>query len=164
MNSSSLALKPQRLRAALASPKYRLVGALMLIVLVSLIGWRVWAATQLPAPYNAAKPVDAAALEAQWGIRITLVGASADGGLVDFRYIVIDPDKAMAMLDANKPVIIAEDSKTVISNSTSSEHRQALSPGQTQILLYLNARGAIKPGTPVTVVIGDVRLEHIIAR
>jgi hypothetical protein len=36
--------------------------------------------------------------------------------------------------------------------------------GRTYYILYGNARGAIKRGRPVTVVVGDQRLEHLIAQ
>ncbi|MEK7786754.1 MAG: hypothetical protein AAB658_15195, partial [Chloroflexota bacterium] len=92
----------------------------IIVLAAGLLGWRWWASRQLPAPYNAAKVVDEAAFEERWGIRITMIGISADGGLVDFRYVVIDGDKTLAMLDdiENRPVLVDEATNTVLLPAT----------------------------------------------
>ena len=35
-------------------------------------------------------------IEARWGIRVTQVAVSADGGLIDFRFLVLEPENASA--------------------------------------------------------------------
>ncbi len=167
MNQSSIAFTPQRLRATLTSPWFRWIGLIVLILIASLLGWRWWLSTQLPAPYNAAKVVDEAGLEEKWGIRVTLVGISGDGGLVDFRFIVVDPDKALALIDnnANRPVLVDEATNTLLLPSPSpSSHRGPPIPGQTFIMLYPNPRGIVQIGSQVSVIIGDIRLEHLVAQ
>jgi hypothetical protein len=167
MNSSSSALNTRSLRAVLASPRFRAIGLVVLVLIAGVIGWRWWAGQQLPAPYNAAKVVDAAAFEERWGIRITLIGVTADGGLVDFRYAVVDSDKALAMLDdiENRPVLVDEATRTILLPSTPpSTHRDPPLPGQTFILLYPNPRGVVRIGSQISVIIGDMRLEHLVAR
>ncbi len=158
---------PQRLRAALAS-KYTVPLITAIIVLIAgLFGWRWWASRQLPAPYNAAKVVDEATFEERWGIRVILVGVTADGGLVDFRYIVVDPDKALAMLDdiENRPVLVDEATNTLMLPSTPpSTHRDPPLPGQTFILLYPNPGGVVQIGSTISVIIDDMRLEHFVAK
>jgi hypothetical protein len=139
----------------------------ILALVAGLLGWRGWASRQLPAPYNAAKVVDAAVFEERWGIRVTLIGVTADGGLVDFRYTVIDGDKALAMLDdiQNRPVLVDEAANTILLPSTPpSTHRGPPLPGQTFILLYSNPNGVVQIGSQVSVIIGDMRLEHLAAK
>jgi hypothetical protein len=106
------------------------------------------------------------AIEAQWGIRITQIGVTADGGLVDFRYLVIDPDKALAMLQGEKslPTLTAEDSRILVNSAAMMAPKHELAAGRTYFLLYRNTKGAIKRGTPVTVQIGDLQLEHVVAK
>ena len=50
------------------------------------------------------------AIEQRWGIRVTQVGVTADGGLLDFRYLVLDADKALSMFDDEKtqPQLVTE--------------------------------------------------------
>ncbi len=117
------------------------------------------AATPASVPTNAA-------IEDRWGLRVSMVGATADGGLVDFRFVVLDPDKVSVMLqDENSlPTMVAEDSGTLINSTALMAHRHDFNAGETYFLLYRNTEGAIKEGTPVTVKFGDLKLEHIVAQ
>ncbi len=157
----SIAVMPQRLRTALTS-KYALPAVFALVLVGGFGAWRLWAG----ASQFAARSATSAAIEERWGIRITQIGVIADGGLLDFRFIVVDPDKALAMLDdpKNLPALIAEDSHAVVTSAALMAHKNALNAGRTYFLLYRNTGGAIKRGTSVSVVIGDLRLEHIVAK
>jgi len=86
--------------------------------------------------------------------------------MVDFRYIVLDPDKALAMIDniKNLPVLVAESDGTVVKSAALMPAKHNLNPGQTYFFLYRDTNGAIKPGTAVTVKFGDMSLEHVIAK
>lgn len=164
MTQTTTVLMPQRLRAVLSS---KILWAAVFLLAVGLLGWRWWAGQQLPAPYNSTQVVEEAAMEEKWGIRVTLVGVSGDGGLVDFRFIVVDPDKALALLDDtdNRPVLVDEATHTILLPSPSpSTHRGPPLPGQTFILLYPNPRGSVQIGSKVSVIIGDLRLEHLVAK
>ena len=87
---------------------------------------------------------------------------TADGGLVDVRYVVLDATKAIGMLSnvANLPVVSVDGS----ASSSRRPRRWATSPiraGRSYFLLYRNAGGAVKPGTPVTVIFpGGLAIEH----
>ena len=138
----------------------------LLVALVLIGGFfavRMWFAPH-PAP-SVAMPVSPA-IEEKWGIRITQIGVTADGGLVDFRYIVLDPVKALAMaIDVkNLPVLIAEENGMVVNSAAMMAPKHTIYPGQTYFLLYRNTHGAIKPGEAVSVEFGDLRLEHVIAK
>ena len=138
--------------------------ALIIVGVAAFLLARGWPAAH-PSPIGNAMPINPQ-IEAQWGIRVTQIGVTADGGMVDFRYIVLDPDKALAMQqDVNKlPVMIAEDSGTLVNSTALMTAKHTLSPGGTYFLLYRNTKGAIKPGTPVTVKFGDLTLEHVVAK
>jgi hypothetical protein len=125
---------------------------------------RGWPAAH-PAPISSVMPFNPA-IEQQWGVRVTQIGVTADGGMVDFRYVVLDPDKALAMQqDVNKlPVLVAEDSGTLVNSASLMGAKHTLNPGETYFLLYRNTKGAIKSGTPVTVKFGDLTLEHVVAK
>ena len=140
-----------------------------LVVIVGLVLARTFLT---PAPNAIALPINPA-IEERWGIRVTQIGVSADGGLVDFRFVVIDPDKALAMLqeEKNLPVLIAEENGAVVNSAALMAARHTLQPGRTYFLLYRNTRGAIQSGSAVSVVFADpaasgqtMRLEHFKAR
>lgn len=120
-----------------------------------------------PAPTGGEAIATNAAIEARWGVRPTLIASTADGGLVDFRYIVLDPDKVSALMSdvQNLPVLRAEDSGTLVnSTATMAGDRHTFNAGGTYFMLYRNTNGAIRPGTPVTIQFGDLKIEHVIAR
>ncbi len=106
-------------------------------------------------------------VEAKWGIRPTQVAMTADGGLVDFRFIVLDPDKAASLLNDSStlPVLRTEDTGAIVASAASMGGEQhTFNAGLTYFILYRNAGGAIRPGTPVTILFGDLKIEHVTAR
>jgi hypothetical protein len=158
MRHLSLAARHRSLPLLLAIPLIALIAA------GGYIGWRAWSGPR--AASDPAVPPRSPEIELRWGIRITQVGVTADGGMVDFRYQVIDPDKALAMnQDLNNiPVLTDEASGTLINSAALMAPKHDLRPGQTYFLLYRNTDGAIKRGNPVTVKVGDLLLEHLVAR
>lgn len=105
------------------------------------------------------------AIEARWGIRISHVAVTADGGLVEVRFLVLDGDKAVAMMQGqtNLPVLQVEGSGAVVNSAALMSGRHSIAPGRSSFLLYRNTGGAIRPGSLVTLVFGDLRLEHVVA-
>lgn len=121
---------------------------------------------------SAAEPValaDQQGAEEQLGIKVEALRWSADGFMLDFRYRVVDPDKARSLLTRSiKPYIIDEASGArflIPSSPKVGPMRQTtLRPeaGRSYWLLFANPARYIKPGNLVTVVIGDHRLEHLV--
>jgi hypothetical protein len=135
----------------------------VLIVAVGLLGALLaWRLLFGPSPGSA---VDMSAIEQQWGIRLTQIGVTADGGLVDIRYQVVDADKALSFLDrpANMPVLIAEDTNVTVRATAMMPMRHDVQAGRTYFILYRNTGGAIHRGGMVTVAFGTMRLEHLVA-
>ncbi len=100
--------------------------------------------------------------EEKTGVRITLVAVTSGGGMIDLRYQVIDPDKAVIVHDPANPL-------TVINEANGRElnvpwmnhvHNGQYQSGVTYYTLLMNPDGQIKPGSLVTVRIGGVSLEH----
>lgn len=145
-------------------PMLLVVPLLLIMVAVAWIGWHAWQprfASDMPAT-----TVSTQAFEAQWGIRVTLVGVTADGGLIDLRYQVIDAQKAggIATDQTSVPILIDEQSGIVIGSSVMSHAKHVMAAGQTYFQLYRNRHGAIQHGHPVTIRIGDVQIVHVIAQ
>jgi hypothetical protein len=136
------------------------------LVALFLIAAAAFAALRPSSPVSAEVPTSAD-IEAKWGVRPIMVAATADGGLVDFRFIALDPEKVAAlMIDVkNLPVLVAEDTGTLI-NSTAAMagDKHTFNAGGTYFMLYRNTNGAIRPGTPVTIAFGDLKIQHVIAR
>ena len=77
-----------------------MIGALALLVVLIGSGFAVHESLSRDdarGQVGTAPPVSPA-IEARWGVRVSHVGVSADGGLVDVRFVVLDPDRALALL------------------------------------------------------------------
>ena len=97
-------------------------------------------------------------IEDEWGIRIIHVALVAEGGLLDLRYQVTDPDKAYDLFDAVEtiPRVIAADGTEMAMNDD--PHTHNLEFGYQYFFLLRNIGGAVEPGSFVTVTVGDVEL------
>ena len=111
--------------------------------------------------------VTADGLAARYGIKVSMIAVVAAGGLIEFRYQVVDPDKADPLRHdvGLLPAMVVEDSGVTLAlSSTPGHHSSETTLGGTYFILFPNARNAIRRGSLVTVVIGEVRLEHIVAQ
>ena len=65
-------------------------------------------------------------------------------------------------LDGN--VWVGTEDKGVLVSSTQTMIQHTFNVGQTSFLLYRNPGGAVRPGTLVTILFGDLKIEHFVAR
>lgn len=159
MSSVSVPLPARRLRTPL--PPYILLASIVVIVAIVGVGlWMASRANQLPG-----QPATAAAVEAKWGIRITHIAVLADGGLIDFRIQVLDPDKALGLFSLEeRPILYVEENGKKVDSLYHPPHSHNVVAGQSQYFIYNNNGNAIQSGASVSVLLGDMRLEHIIAK
>lgn len=110
-------------------------------------------------------PAQVAAVHAAWGIRMTHVAVTGNGGLVDVRFQVIDPDKALGIHDPEGlPILVDEASGyALMQPGVHADHEvREYRAGGTYYLLYQNNYGLLKPGNRVTILMGELKLEHVI--
>lgn len=104
----------------------------------------------------------------QWGIEITSLRMSAGGHMIDFRYRVLNAEKANYLFKReNKPYLIDEASKKVLSVPTTAKVGPLRTTGyskegRTYWMFFGNGNGLVKAGSKVTVVIGDFRAENLV--
>lgn len=111
-------------------------------------------------------------MEEQWGVKVESLRTSANGHMLDFRYRIMDPDKAMPLVDrGNKPYLIDQASGKVLAvpNTAKVGPLRATvrngKPKQDRVYFVLfGNQGLVKPGALVTVVIGDFRAENIVVQ
>ncbi len=106
---------------------------------------------------------DSAAIEALYGIRFKRVNLLANGGAVEFRFLVTDPDKANTYMHDPEymPVLIAEDSGARVEPPDWAHGNLVFRAASGYPHMYSNPGGVIQPGRPITIEFGDLRLEHI---
>jgi hypothetical protein len=113
-----------------------------------------------------ARVVSAAELEQEYGIKVYLVAVTAEGGLVDLRYTVVDRDKAGHVLhdSSTLPALFVTSSGAVLHAPQAKAHKMDLVNGGSYFLLFPNSGGVVQAGAPVSVVIDGIRLEPIAAQ
>ena len=146
-------------------PRWVLVAVLLLVVAVTL-GVRAVGASAGDVR-SGTEAVSAQEFAAHTGISVTLLGVTGGGGMIEFRYQVVDPDKASLLLhdEDRTPILVAEATgETLGMVSRPHAHKAELQLGRTYFFMLANTLNALRDGTKVTVIIGDVRLEHLVAR
>jgi hypothetical protein len=149
----------------------RLLGAMTGagIVFAGLLGYALVGASESPtsAPaVQAGEPppvVNAAGLVRRSGVRVSHVAISGDGGLVDLRFIAVDPDTANVVHEAEYPPQIVDERTGVVVQDLLMGHRHSgrMLAGQTYYLIFSNPGDLVRRGDLVTVVLGDARLPHV---
>jgi hypothetical protein len=113
-----------------------------------------------------ADPAQVSAIQETWGIRIVNVAVTAGGGLIDLRFQVIDPDKALGLLnpDGFPALVDAASGQVLDKGGAHGGHAKGFKAGRTYYFLYQNNGGALRAGSRVTVRIGNVSLENVLVR
>jgi hypothetical protein len=106
-------------------------------------------------------------IEERWGIRIQNVRLSANGYLLDFRYRVINPEKALPLIGQHaKPCIIDEASgmKLSVPNmpKVGSLRAKGNKPDRDYFILFSNPNRIVKKGNKVTIIVDGFKTEHLI--
>jgi len=103
-----------------------------------------------------------------WGIEVKTIMLSAAGYMLDFRFKVLDAQKAEPLFGRKvQPQLIDESSGAVLivpSPPKVGQMRQTLyqpHEGKIHYVLFANPGRLIQPGNKVTVVIGDFRAENL---
>ncbi len=108
-------------------------------------------------------PVTAKGLEQATGVRIVQVAVSGDGGLLDLRFQVVDPNLAAAIHDQSNPPAIVDETTGLVANSLlmGHSHSSPFNAGVTYYLIFENPGNLISRGGTVSVLLGDAQVEHV---
>ena len=154
MQPVSIVAPPEIVDDSPKSPRRRRLVALAVVVAVFAAG----AAVALPR--DSVRTVSEAELAAELGIEIKLAAVSAGGGLVDFRFKILDAAKAQIIFDELYPSIISSGG-AVLTSDLRQHGRTICRTGETQFILFANSGTAVREGETISVEIGDVRIENI---
>jgi hypothetical protein len=110
-------------------------------------------------------------LEEDWGIRVVGLRSTMSGLMVDFRYKIIDAKKASTLLDINKKsylLVEKNQARLGVPNAKKvgalrqTTHAKKVKEGRDYFILFGNPGARyIKPGDKATLVIGDLKVEHM---
>jgi len=122
------------------------------------------AATEIVAEAEAIDP------NRQWGIEITNLFLTANGHMIDFRYRVLDAEKAAALFIRQiKPRLIHQKTGKVLSVPETAKLgplRNSNTPQEGRIywMFFGNAGNLVKSGDNVTITIGEFRVEDLVVK
>ncbi|MFZ5530315.1 MAG: hypothetical protein ACOY4U_04600 [Pseudomonadota bacterium] len=108
-------------------------------------------------------------LEEALGIKIAGIRLSAAGYMIDFRYRVTDPAKAAPLLDRKiKPYLFDEGGGAQLAipdtpklGQLRSSGRSKVMPDRNYYIMFANPGRYLKPGSKVTLVLGDLKVENL---
>lgn len=151
---------------------FRGSGLQALVLLTSLGLLATLALWMILSQYSEGKPgqspigIPQTAFEDETGVRVIRVALTAGGGMLDLRYQIVDPDKAVIVHDEeNPPTIVDEVTGQAISRPwMDHSHDRELHHAVSYYELIMNVGGMIKRGSKVTIIIGDSRLEHVVVQ
>jgi hypothetical protein len=108
-----------------------------------------------------------AQVEEKWGVKILGIRQTANAFLLDFRFHVIDPEKANPLIGRHaKPYVIDESSglKFSVPNmpKVGSLRAKGNEPDRDYFILFSNPNGIVKKGSKVTVISGDFKVENLV--
>lgn len=141
----------------------RLIVAVILLVAMGAAGYWGWQQYQLNLAEQHKAEIQAEAIaqiEDQWGVRFMHVALVAEGGLLDVRYQVTDPDKAVYMFDEveNIPRVIASNGIELAMNDD--PHTHDLEFGFSYFFLLRNVDNSVASGDQVTIKVGELELPY----
>ena len=106
-------------------------------------------------------------LEEKYGIRVNLVAVTAIGGLVDVRLKFTNGAKAASLLQdpANFPVLKVSGTDVTLNMPEDNRPPEiSFEDDGNLFLMYPNAGNAVKPGTEINIIFGDLQVEAIQAK
>ncbi len=140
-----------------------LASIVVMAIVAALVTWRIYLNTeQVWEPGN--MPISSA-IEDKFGVRFTFVAVTGGGGMVELRYRVIDEGKAanFGHYTETSPLLVSEDNGKMVDVTIMGLHNHRVEPGRQYYVLFRNTDQAIQSNRPLTIAIGDLELEHVVA-
>ena len=147
-----------------------LAGVLIAAGIGALVLWLPQRSNSQPSaspPPNWQRPsVSTSGLAERSGVRLVRVAVTGDGGLLDLRYQVIDPNKAVAVHEAKTPPAIIDERTGLVLNRLlmGHAHHGQLKPAVSYYLIFENTGNWVRRGSEVTVLLGNAQVEHVVVK
>jgi hypothetical protein len=118
-------------------------------------------------------PAVSKALAERWGVEVYGVRQATGGMMIDFRFRVLDAEKATHLFESqNKPYLVKEgtDVKLPVPMGAKvgafrpTNRGKNITSNKDYYMMFANPGSYVKPGEKVSVVIGDFRVEKLTVR
>ena len=140
--------------------------ALLLVAVVALAVYRKGSGHQAASAQPAPVAISQQTLEEEYGLSIRLLAVTAAGGLIDLRFKVVDEAKAAQLLDTSqlRLGIVAQESDTLIEAPADTRQSFDLQQDMVYFVQFPNTGHAIDVGSRVSLIMGDVRVDDLVAQ
>jgi len=146
-----------------------MIGICLLLLLivspVQFMGCATTSENKVPEQIAKSEPMS---IEEKWGIEIIGIRLTAADQMLDFRYRVIDPEKASSLLQRQKESYLIDQAtgrKLAVPKTKLGPLRQTSVkplPNRIYFILFANPNRSVKLGTKVTLVLGDLKIEDLV--
>ena len=156
------AVRPVTIRAMIAV----MVMVALFVGVLFIRGWRPsndGTPSAAPVAPAVAMPTSAV-IESTYGIRFTGVDITAGGGMIQVRYQVLDSNKTEAIHGPELAPYVVDSHGAKYADPGMAGHShvgKAQAAGRTDYILLANAMGGVKPGSTVTIKVGELELRNI---
>lgn len=133
------------------------------------LAWQPPRAPKVTTPSPVA-PEQAKQLAEQWGVKLLSLRLSTAGYMMDFRFRVLDADKALPLFDyRNKPYVVVDRSKArlpvpmaaKIGAFRPTNRGKNIVADKNYYMMFANPDQHVKAGDKVTLIIGDFKVDHL---
>jgi hypothetical protein len=107
-------------------------------------------------------PAAIAAIQQRYGVRFTMLGLTASGGMLDLRFVAVDADKVEQLgHHGTKIRLVVEHTGHTLNSEQMTPHFGKVHVGSQYFALLRNDGNALRQGDLVTVVVGKLALKHM---
>lgn len=149
--------------------KWIAAALLAVLALASAAAWAGDATVATGSTQDARAATDLAMLQDKWGVEIVGLRRSAVGHVLDFRYRVLDPEKARPLVEGRATPHVIDHARKLLLQIPAPEkvgqlrqRHMSARPGVVYFMLFGNPGRAVQAGDKVSVVIGDFRIDDIV--
>jgi hypothetical protein len=109
----------------------------------------------------------------KWGVEVLGVWTGARGFMIDFRFRVLDVDKALPLFDPKIQPYLIRDGSTIklpvpvgekVGSFRTTNRGKNVQAQRDYHIMFGNPDSYVKPGQNVSVVVGDFRVDHLTLR
>jgi len=121
----------------------------------------------IPSPVD---PEQAKRLAKEWGVKLISLKLTASGIMMDFRFRVLDAEKALSLFDSRiKPYLVVERTGVKLPVPMADKvgalrptnRGKNIKADKNYYMLFANPDRHVKPGEKVTMVIGDFKVKNL---
>jgi hypothetical protein len=141
-------------------------AAFAMVVVISLFGFKL-DTSMTPAGVPRTTSITQEDLADAYGISVSQASITAMDSIIDLRLRIFDAKKAGYLLgnpNKNFYLLVGDHPAQVILPARTGHHAHVVRSGGVYIMFFPNPRNSLTPGTPVSLVFGDLRLDSIVLK